>query len=62
VRNVDLNTSTSVRIVDRRFEYGVGKYLGLVASAREQDVRRMRFRDGKRRAEFVREYISEVPI
>ena len=41
VRNVDLNTSTSVRIVDRDLNTEVGKYLGLVASAREQDVRRM---------------------
>src|SRR2546423_6443670 len=41
VRNVDLNTSTGVRIVDRDLNTEVGKYLGLVASAREQDVRRM---------------------
>src|SRR5882762_6763119 len=41
VRNVDLNTSTSVRIVDRDLNTEVGKYLGLVASARDQDVRRM---------------------
>src|SRR6267154_1250322 len=40
VRNIDLNTSTSVRIADRDLTE-IGKYLGLVASARDQDVRRI---------------------
>src|SRR5262249_30494685 len=41
VRTVDLNPATTVRIVDHDLQLEVGKYLGLVASAREQDVRRM---------------------
>src|SRR5579872_5421221 len=41
VRTVDLNPTTSVRIVDHDLQGEVSKYLGLIASAREQDVRRM---------------------
>jgi hypothetical protein len=63
VRNVDLNTSTSVRIVDRDLNTEVGKYLGLVASAREQDVRRMTISTtGNGERSLYVSYISEVPI
>jgi hypothetical protein len=63
VRNVDLNTSTSVRIVDRDLNTEVGKYLGLVASAREQDVRRMTISTtGNGDRNLYVSYISEVPI
>ena len=63
VRNVDLNTSTSVRIVDRDLNTEVGKYLGLVASAREQDVRRMTISTtGTGERNLYVSYISEVPI
>jgi hypothetical protein len=63
VRNVDLNTSTSVRIVDRDLITEVGKYLGLVASAREQDVRRMTISTtGNGERNLYVSYISEVPI
>src|SRR6266853_4665844 len=63
VRNVDLNTSTSVRIVDRDLNTEVGKYLGLVASAREQDVRRMTISTtGNGERNLYVSYISEVPI
>src|SRR3984957_17604175 len=41
VRTVDLNPATSVRIVDHDLQGEVGKYLGLIASAREQDGRRL---------------------
>src|SRR5579859_7807319 len=62
VRNVDLNTSTSVRIVDRDLNTEVGKYLGLVASAREQDVRRMTISTtGNGERNLYVSYISEVP-
>jgi hypothetical protein len=63
VRNLDLNTSTSVRIADHDLNAEIGKYLGLVASARDQDVRRMTISttgNGDRNL-FV-SYISEVPI
>src|SRR5256885_10896190 len=63
VRNVDLNTSTSVRIVDRDLNTEVGKYLGLVASAREQGVRRMTISTaGNGERNLYVSYISEVPI
>ena len=41
VRVFDLNPITSVRIVEKDVKQEVGKYLGLVASTRDQDVRRM---------------------
>ena len=63
VRNVDLNTSTSVRIVDHDLNAEVGRYLGLVASAREQDVRRMTISTtGNGERNLYVSYISEVPI
>jgi hypothetical protein len=63
VRNVDLNTSTSVRIADRDLNTEIGKYLGLVASARDQDVRRMTISTtGTGDRNLYVSYISEVPI
>ncbi|HEX4381125.1 MAG TPA: carboxypeptidase regulatory-like domain-containing protein [Candidatus Acidoferrum sp.] len=63
VRTVDLNPSTSVRIVDHDLQMEVGKYLGLVASAREQDVRRMTISTaGTGERNLYVSYISEVPI
>jgi hypothetical protein len=63
VRNVDLNTSTSVRIADRDLNTEIGKYLGLVASARDQDVRRMTISTaGTGERKLYVSYISEVPI
>jgi hypothetical protein len=63
VRTVDLNPSTSVRIVDHDLQMEVGKYLGLVASAREQDVRRMTVSTaGAGERNLYVSYISEVPI
>jgi hypothetical protein len=63
VRTVDLNPSTSVRIVDHDLQLEVGKYLALVASAREQDVRRMTVSTaGTGERNLYVSYISEVPI
>src|ERR1700722_4385201 len=63
VRTVDLNPATSVRIVDHDLQLEVGKYLGLVASAREQDVRRMTVSTaGAGERNLYVSYISEVPI
>ncbi len=63
VRNIDLNTSTSVRIADRDLNAEIGKYLGLVASARDQDVRRMTISTtGAGDRNLYVSYISEVPI
>jgi hypothetical protein len=63
VRTVDLNPSTSVRIADKDLQVEVGRYLGLIASSRDQDVRRMTISttgSGERKLNVS--YISEVPI
>lgn len=63
VRTVDLNPTTSVRIVDHDLQIEVGKYLALIASAREQDVRRMTVSTaGTGERNLYVSYISEVPI
>jgi hypothetical protein len=63
VRSVDLNPATSVRILDHDLQVEVGKYLGLVASARDQDVRRMTISTaGNGERNLYVSYISEVPI
>jgi hypothetical protein len=63
VRLFDLTPSTSVRVAEREVNEEVGKYLGLVASTRNQDVRRMTIStagDGERN--LLVSYISEVPV
>ncbi|HUB58983.1 MAG TPA: carboxypeptidase regulatory-like domain-containing protein [Candidatus Micrarchaeia archaeon] len=63
VRSVDLNPTTSVRIVEKDLQVEVGRYLNLIASSRDQDVRRMTISTtatGERNL-YV-SYISEVPI
>jgi hypothetical protein len=63
VRSVDLNPSTSVRITDKDLQVEVGRYLGLIASARDQDVRRMTISTtGAGDRNLYVSYISEVPI
>ena len=63
VRVFDLNPSTSVRLTEKDVNEEVGKYLGLVSSTRDQDVRRMSIStagDGERA--LLVSYISEVPV
>jgi hypothetical protein len=63
VRSVDLNPTTSVRIADHDLQIEVGRYLGLIASARDQDVRRMTISTtGAGDRNLYVSYISEVPI
>jgi hypothetical protein len=63
VRVFDLNPSTSVRIVEKDVNEEVGKYLGLVASTRDQDVRRMAISTaGAGERDLLVSYISEVPV
>lgn len=63
VRTVDLNPSTSVRIADKDLQIEVGRYLGLIASSRDQDVRRMTISTtGNGERKLYVSYISEVPI
>jgi hypothetical protein len=63
VRVFDLTPGTSVRVAEKEVNEEVGKYLGLVASTRDQDVRRMTIStagDGER--DLLVSYISEVPV
>jgi hypothetical protein len=63
VRSVDLNPATSVRIAEKDLQIEVGKYLGLIASSRDQDVRRMTISTtGNGERNLYVSYISEVPI
>ena len=59
----DLNASTSVRVAEKEVNEEVGKYLGLVASTRDQDVRRMTISTaGSGERDLLVSYISEVPV
>jgi Carboxypeptidase regulatory-like domain len=63
VRSVDLNPATSVRVIDRDLQVEVGRYLSLIAAARDQDVRRMTVSTtGSGERNLYVSYISEVPI
>jgi hypothetical protein len=63
VRVFDLNPSTSVRVAEKDVNDEVGKYLGLVASTRDQDVRRMTISTaGEGERNLLISYISEVPV
>jgi hypothetical protein len=63
IRVFDLNASTSVRVAEKDVNDEVGKYLGLVASTRDQDVRRMTISTaGEGERNLMVSYISEVPV
>jgi hypothetical protein len=63
VRQFDLTPATSVRIVEKDLNEEVGRYMHLVASTRDQDVRRLTISTaGTGDRELLVSYISEVPI
>ena len=63
VRVFDLNPATSVRIAEKDLNEQVGRYLGMVASTRDQDVRRMVISTaGEGDRDLLVSYISEVPV
>lgn len=63
VRSVDLNSATSVRIAEKDLQVEVSRYLGLIASSRDQDVRRITISTtGTGERSLYVSYISEVPI
>ena len=63
MRSFDLTPAVRVRIVDRDLRQEVGRYLDVVGSAREQDVRRMSITSaGEGERQLFVSYISEVPI
>jgi hypothetical protein len=63
VRVFDLTPGTSVRVAEKDVNDEVGKYLSLVASTRDQDVRRMTISTaGEGERNLLVSYISEVPV
>lgn len=63
VRTSEVTPATSIRIAEKDLQVEVGKYLGLVASSRDQDLRRMTISTtGAGDRNLYVSYISEVPI
>jgi len=63
VRIFNLTPATSVRIAEKDVNVEIGKYLGVVASTRDQDVRRMTISTaGNGDRDLLISYISEVPV
>jgi hypothetical protein len=63
VRSAEVTPAISVRIVEKDLQVEVGRYLGLIASSRDQDLRRMTISTtGAGERNLYVSYISEVPI
>src|SRR5262249_17139525 len=63
VRTTEVTSATSIRIVEKDLQTEVGRYLGLIASSRDQDLRRMTISTtGSGERNLYVSYISEVPI
>jgi hypothetical protein len=63
VRTFELGPGTSVRIADRDLNEEVGRYMNLVSSTRERDLRRMTISsEGSGDRNVFVSYISEVPV
>jgi hypothetical protein len=63
VRTVEVTPATSMRIAEKDLQVEVGRYLGLIASSRDQDLRRMAISTtGAGERNLYVSYISEVPI
>ena len=63
VRTAEVTPSTSVRIAEKDLQVEVGRYLGLIASSRDRDLRRMTISTaGTGERNLYVSYISEVPI
>ena len=63
MRTLDVDSAAGVRIAERDLNGEVSRYLGLLASSREQDLRRMTISTaGAGERNLYVSYISEVPI
>jgi hypothetical protein len=63
LRTFDLTPATSVRILESDMTREVSRYMALLASARDKDVRQMTIStSGQGPREIVVSYISEVPV
>ncbi len=62
-RSMELSPATSVRLLDRGLTTQVGRFLDIVSSSREADVRRMTIStEGAGPRSLFVSYISEVPV
>lgn len=63
IRTTELTPAASVRIAEKEMQIEVGRYLGLIASSRDQDLRRMTVSTaGTGDRNLYVSYISEVPL
>jgi Carboxypeptidase regulatory-like domain len=63
VRSIEMSPAVSVRLAERDVNEEVGRYLGLLSSERQQDLRRLTIAtSGAGDRELYVSYISEVPI
>lgn len=63
VRSVEITPAVSVRLAERGVSDEVGRYLGLLSSVRQQDIRRMTIATaGSGDRQLYVSYISEVPV
>ncbi len=63
VRSVEITPGVSVRLAERDVTQEVGRYLSLLASMRQEDLRRMTIAaNGTGERQLFVSYISEVPI
>lgn len=63
VRTAEVTSATSVRLAEKDLQVEIGKYLNLIASSRDQDLRRMTISTtGTGDRNLYVSYISEVPI
>ena len=63
VREIELTPALSVRLAEPELNREVGRYLTLLASERDQDLRRMAISTaGKGERQIYVSYISEVPV
>ena len=63
VREIELTPAVSVRLAEPELNREVGRYLTLLASERDQDLRRMAISTaGKGERQIYVSYISEVPV
>jgi hypothetical protein len=64
VRTAEVTPATGIRIIEKDLQLELGRYLGLIASSRDQDLRRMTISTsgGSSERNLYVSYISEVPI
>jgi hypothetical protein len=63
VRSVEITPAVSVRLAERDVTQEVGRYLSLLASMRQEDLRRMTLvANGSGERQLYVSYISEVPV